>query len=92
MIGNYRDSCSACERALAQYAKLSVQGREEPYICIGFTQALYRSFCFTVLGHADRAREVERELSGLAERWPSHKQLKGTVVLASMLPHILLRM
>jgi predicted ATPase/class 3 adenylate cyclase len=91
MIGNYRDSCSACERALAQYAKLSIEGRDEPYILVGFTQALYRSFSLAVLGHVDRAREVERELSGLAERWPSHKQLKGTVALASMLPHILLR-
>jgi class 3 adenylate cyclase/tetratricopeptide (TPR) repeat protein len=92
MIGNYCESCSFCERVLAQIAKLAGERRDEPYfILVGMTQALYRSFCLTVLGHADRAREVERELSGLAERWPSHKQLKGTVVLASMLPHILLR-
>ena len=94
MIGNYRDSCSACEHALAQYAKLSDKARAEPYILdilVAFTQALYRSFSLAVLGHVDQARQVEGELSRLSERWPNHMTLKGTVVLASMLPDILLR-
>ena len=91
MIGNYSEARSSGECVLAQRGQLLGEGHNELDMLCGFTQALYLSFSLTVLGCADRAREIERELSGQAERWPNHRPLKGIVVLAAMLPDILLR-
>ncbi len=90
-IGNYSEACSSSERVLASCDELS---REAPAGAPDLDAPWANVFLchsLTVLGHIDRAREVERELSGWAAKWSNHRYLEGLVMLASMYPNLLLR-